>query len=264
MHNRVQAIAEFWCEQTIDRFQILALAARFGKAKGRFGHIGGACIGCHDQDHIAEVDLLAGVICQLAMIHDLQQNIVDLWMALFDFIEQEHAMGMLIHSISEQAALIKADIAGRRAEQTADGVALHIFRHIETHELHAQALGQLTGRFCFTNTRGAGEQIAANRLFAIAQTSTRQLDRCGKGGQGLILTIDHAPQGLFKMGQHFGIILGDSFGRNARHGRNCRFNLFNANGLFALGFRQQHLAGACLVDHINGFIGQFAIMDIAG
>ena len=52
-----------------------------------------AGIGRHDEDDIAEIDLLAVVIGQLAVIHDLQQDVEQVRMGLFDFVEQQHACG---------------------------------------------------------------------------------------------------------------------------------------------------------------------------
>ena len=73
----------------------------------------------HDQDDIAEVDLLAVVVGQLSVVHHLQQNVEQVRMRLLDFVEQQHAVRMLIDAVSEQAALIEANVARRRADQTA-------------------------------------------------------------------------------------------------------------------------------------------------
>ena len=62
--------------------------------------IGRAGIRRHDQDHVAEVDLLAVVVGQLAVIHDLQQDVVEIRMRLLDFVQQQHAMRMLVDGLS--------------------------------------------------------------------------------------------------------------------------------------------------------------------
>ena len=59
-------------------------------------------------------------------------------MRLLDLVEQQHAMRVLIDGIGQQAALVEADIARRRADQAADAVPLHIFRHVEALERDAQ------------------------------------------------------------------------------------------------------------------------------
>jgi hypothetical protein len=71
------------------------------------------------------------VVGQLAVIHDLQQDVEQVRMRLLDLVEQQHAVRMLIDAIGQQAALIEPDIAGRRADQPRDRVPLHVFRHVE-------------------------------------------------------------------------------------------------------------------------------------
>jgi hypothetical protein len=81
------------------------------------------------------------------VIHDLQQHIEQIRMRLLDFVEQEHAVRMLVDAVGEQAALVESHIAGRRADQARHGVALHVFRHVEADELDAEAGGELTRHF---------------------------------------------------------------------------------------------------------------------
>jgi len=52
------------------------------------GQLGGAGIGRHDQDDVAEIDVLAVVIGQFPVIHDLQQDVEQIRMGLFDLVEQ--------------------------------------------------------------------------------------------------------------------------------------------------------------------------------
>jgi hypothetical protein len=87
---------------------------------------------------MAEIDLLAAMVGQLAVIHDLQEHIEHVRMRLLDFVEKEHAVRMLVDAVGEEPALVEADIAGRRADQPRYGVALHIFRHIEADQLDAE------------------------------------------------------------------------------------------------------------------------------
>ncbi len=98
-------------------------------------------------------------------------------MGLFDFIQQQHAMRMLVDAVGEQAALVEADIARRRADQARHGVALHVFAHVEAQELHAHDAGELFGDFGLADAGRAREQVAADRLFRLAQAGARQLDR---------------------------------------------------------------------------------------
>jgi hypothetical protein len=85
------------------------------------------------------------------MIHDLQEHVEQIGMGLLDFVEQEHTMRMLVDAVSEQPALVKADIAGRRADQPGNGVPLHVFRHVKADEMHAHAYGELLRHFGFAD-----------------------------------------------------------------------------------------------------------------
>src|SRR3546814_7541650 len=62
-------------------------------------HVARAGIGRHDQDDVAEVDGLAVMIGQAAMVHDLQQYVEQVGMRLFDLVEQQHAMRILIDRV---------------------------------------------------------------------------------------------------------------------------------------------------------------------
>ena len=116
-NDRIQSVTELRREQAVDRFHVIAFATRGTEADCCLRHIRRTGIGGHDQDHIAEVDLLAVVIGQRAMIHHLQQNVEQIRMRLLDFIEQQHAMRMLIDAIGQESALIEANIAGRRTDE---------------------------------------------------------------------------------------------------------------------------------------------------
>ena len=77
------------------------------------------------------------VIGQLAVVHHLQQNVEQVGMGFLDLVEQQHAMRVLVDGIGQQAALIIADIARRRADQAGNAVAFHIFGHVEALERNA-------------------------------------------------------------------------------------------------------------------------------
>ena len=63
--------------------------------------------------------------------------------------------------------------------------------------------------------------------------------------------------------QHFGVVLRHRLRRDARHRRDRGLDFFEADRLLAPVFRQQHLRGARLVDHVDRLVGQLAVMDVA-
>jgi hypothetical protein len=130
---RIEAVAEFGGEHLFHRFLASIFLADIGAETDAFlGHVAGPGIGRHDQDDIAEIDRFAMMVGQAAIIHHLQQDVEQVRMRLFDFVEQQHAMRVLIDRIGQQSALIETDITRRRADQAADAVPLHIFAHVES------------------------------------------------------------------------------------------------------------------------------------
>ena len=178
-HHRVETVAEFRGEHLVDRRRVLADPLVLREAEGRPRHVCGARVRRHDENDIAEVDLLAVVVGQLAVVHHLQKDVVEFGMRFLDLVEQQHAMRMLVDRVGEQAALVEADVAGGRTDQPRDRVALHVLRHVEAHELDAESGGELAGHLGLADAGRAGEQVRADRLLAVAQAGAGQLDRRG-------------------------------------------------------------------------------------
>ena len=80
----------------------------------------------------------------------------------------------------------------------------------------------------------------------------------------LVLAVDYALERFLEMLQHLGVVLGDGLGGNARHRRDRRLDLLDADRLLALGLGDQHLRRASLVDHVDRLVGQFPVVDVAG
>ena len=179
------------------------------EADGLLRHVGGARVGGHDQDDVAEIDRLAVVVGQLAVVHDLQQDVEQVGMGLLDFIQQQHGVRMLVDGVGQHAALIEADIARRRADQAGDAMPLHILRHVEADELDAHGGGELPRDLGLADAGGAGEQVVADRLLRLPQAGAGQLDRGGQRLDRLVLAEHHRlqvalqiPQRLLVVGGH--------------------------------------------------------------
>ena len=63
-------------------------------------------------------------------------------------------MRLLIDRFGQQAALFEADVARRCADEAGNGVAFHVFGHVEALQRHAQREGQLSCDFGFTHAGG--------------------------------------------------------------------------------------------------------------
>ena len=139
-------------------------------------HLLGPGVGGHDDDDVAEIGLAAVVVGERAVIHHLQQQVEDVRMRLLDLIEQQHAVRMLGDRLGEQAALVEADVARRRADQARHRVPLHVLGHVEADELDAHGDGELARDLGLADAGGAGEQEAADGLALIAEARARHLD----------------------------------------------------------------------------------------
>ena len=64
-------------------------------------HIGGAGVGGHDEDAVAEIDRLAVMVGELAVIHHLQQDVEQVGVRLLDFVQQQDAVRMLVDRIGQ-------------------------------------------------------------------------------------------------------------------------------------------------------------------
>ncbi len=172
-------------------------------------------------------------------------------------------MRMLVHTVREHAALVKSDIAGRRADEARDRVFLHIFGHVETQKFDPESIGQLLGHLGFADAGGTGEEIVADGFFRLAQARAGQFDRRRQGLDRRILAKDHAFERFLQILEHLGIVLGDVLWRDAGDFGDHGFDLFDADGFAPFAFGHQPLRRASLVDHVDGFVGQFAVVDIA-
>ena len=174
------------------------------------------------------------------------------------------ACGFLVTASVKQAALVEADVARRRADQAADGMALHVLRHVEADQLDAHDVGQLLGRFGLADAGGAGEQERADRLVAPAQARARHLHGGRQHFQCLVLAEHHALQVAFEGLQLAAVVVGHVGGRNARDLGHDLLDLGLGDRLLALAHRQDALGGTGLVDDVDGLVRQVPVVDVLG
>src|SRR5271154_1138665 len=172
-------------------------------------------------------------------------------------------MRVLIDRIGQQSALVKADVAWRRADQPRYRMPLHIFRHVEAGNLDAEGARELARDLGLADPGRSGKEIATDRLLGVAQTRARELDRRDQRLDRVVLAEYHRLQIAIEVAQHLSIIARYALWRYPRHRRNDRFDLARGYGFAATVFRDQHLRRAGLVDHIDRLVGQFAVADIA-
>ena len=84
----VQAVAEFRREGFVYRLHLVAALVPSGKAEARPAQAFRTGIGGHNQHHVAEIRAFAVVVGQPARIHNLQQDVEDVGVGFFDFIQE--------------------------------------------------------------------------------------------------------------------------------------------------------------------------------
>ena len=151
--------------------------------------------GQHDQ-RVAEVDRAALAVGQPAVVEHLEQHVEHVRVRLLDLVEQDHLVGPPAHRLGQAAALLVADVAGRRADQPGDRVLLHVLGHVDAdHRLLVveQELGErlASARSCRRRwargtgtSRSAGSGPAARRGRAGPRSRPRPPPRPGRPRAG--------------------------------------------------------------------------------
>jgi hypothetical protein len=154
----------------------------------------GADVGGHDDDGVLEVDGVAEAVGELAVLEDLQQDVEDIGVGLFDLVEQDDGVGRALDALGELAALLVADVARRRADELGDGVLLHELRHVEADERFIRAEEEVAPgcgppRFC-RRRWGRGRGSCRWAALGVLEAGARTADGAGEGGDGLLLRDD--------------------------------------------------------------------------
>ena len=172
----------------------------------------------HDQDGVAEVDRAALAVGETALFQDLQQRVEHVGVGLFDLVEQHHAERLAPHGLGELAALFVADVAGRRTDQTADGVLLHVLAHVERDQrvlVAEQELGERLGELGLADAGGPEEDERAAGALRVLQTGTGAADALADGLDGVLLADDPLVQLGFHVEELGGLFFGELVDRDA-------------------------------------------------
>ena len=231
MNDGVEPVAKLGAEGLLDGGHGVGAVILRREADRGAAEALGPGVGGHHDDGIAKIGLAAVGVGQGTMIKDLQQQIKHIRVGLFYFIEQQDTVRLFVDRIRQQAALVKADITRRRADQARDGMPLHVFGHIEARELHAHLQGQLAGHLGLAHPGRPGKQEIADRLVGIAEARARHLDRVGQRAYGLVLAEYDQLEIAFQIFEQVFIRGGDGLGRDARYFGNDIFNVADADRL---------------------------------
>ncbi len=92
-------------------------------------------VGGHDDDGIAEIHRPSLTVGEAAVVEHLQQDVENLRMRLFDFVQQDHRVGLTPHRLGKVATFLVAHISRRGTDQARHRVLLHEFAHVDAHHL---------------------------------------------------------------------------------------------------------------------------------
>ncbi len=138
----------------------------------------------------------------------------------------------------------------------------HVLGHVEAVQFDAERTGELTRDFGFADAGGTREQITADGLFRLTQARARQFDGARQRDDGVVLTEDHGLEVAFEILQRLLVVAADALGRNAGNLGDDLFHVLHRNHFLALVLGQQHARRADFVDHVDGLIRQFAVVDV--
>ena len=194
----------------------------------------------HDDDGVAEVHLPPERIRELAVLHDLQQEVEHVLVRLFDLVEQHNGIRLAAHLFRELAALLVADIARGRADEPRDAVPLHIFRHVHADErllVAEERLGQRAAELRLPDAGRAEEQKAADRAVRVAETDAAAADRVRDRVHCLLLPDDAAAQRRLHLQQLLALARGDARDGDTRPERNDLGHVLARHGAHGAGVR---------------------------
>ena len=169
-------------------------------------------IRCQQDDGVGEIHTPSLPVGQVPLIQHLQQDVENIGMRLLDLVEQHHLIGAAAHRLGQRAALLIADIARGRTDQTRHRVLFHIFRHIDAQHravIVEQKTGKRLGHFGLADTGRPQHQETAHRLVRVGQAGARPAGGIGDSADCLGLADDpladlglHAQQLLALAFQH--------------------------------------------------------------
>ena len=227
-------------------------------------HLARAGVGRQDQHGVAEVGFPAGVVGERGVVHHLQQDVVDVGMRLLELVEEHHAVRVRADRVDQQAALLEADVAGRRADQPRDRVLLHVLAHVEADEFVAELQRELLRQLGLADPGRPGEQEAARGALGRAQAGARPLDGLGDQVDRLVLAEHHALERFFERPQPFAIGRRRLPRGDARHARRDRLDIrrLDRQRVGRAGILQAD-DGARFVDEIDRAVGQADVAQVA-
>ena len=92
-------------------------------------------VGGHHDDCVFKVHGATLSIGQTPIVQHLQQDVENIRMGFFNFVEQQHAIGFATYGFSQITAFVVAHISRRCTNQTANRMLLHELAHVDANHV---------------------------------------------------------------------------------------------------------------------------------
>ena len=127
-------------ESSVDRLPQLLVFVLPGlitgaEPKGFSLHSGGPQVAGHDDNCVPEINGPAVAVSQPSVLQDLEQDVEHIGMGFLDLVEEHHPVGPAAHRLGELSALFVAHVARRGADESRNGVLLHVFGHVDAYHV---------------------------------------------------------------------------------------------------------------------------------
>ena len=270
----VDAVEKLWTQELVEG-ALCALAALIVHAQAEAERAGArvaAGVRGHDDDRVFKVHGAALRVRDAAVVEDLQQQVHDVRVRLFDLVEEDDGVRAAADLLRELAGLVIADVARGRADHARDGELLHELRHIEpderlgrVEELVGEALNELR-----LADAGAADEQEAHGLALGLQADAVAPDGGADGVDGRILADDVRAQPVAETGELLELIGADARGRDLRPELDDAREVIRRELRAALGAQgvelglQLHLAAAQLGDALVAAVELLLVMLAAG
>ena len=168
----------------------------------------GADVGGEDDDGIAEVDLAAHGVGDHAFFEDLKQQVHDIGVGFFDFVKKDHTVRAAADLFRKLTTFFIADVARRRADETAGGEFFHVFRHVDLDQrfrISKHELGEIASKVGFANACRAEEKERADGATWVLEVGTGATQCLGNRAHGFVLADDACLQLVFHLEQLLGL-----------------------------------------------------------
>ena len=215
--------------QRLGHLALHRLVGRIAGARAAGRDRRAADVAGHDDDRVLEVDRPALAVGQAAVVEDLEQDVEDVRVGLLDLVEQDDLVRPAADRLGQLAALVVADVAGRRADQPRHGELLHVLAHVDPDHrvlVVEQELGQGARQLGLADAGRAEEQERADRPARVLEPGARPADRVGHGLDRLVLADHPLVQPLLHVDELVRLALQQAVDRDPgpgrRRSRRCR------------------------------------------